>query len=57
MTKDDRERSKNSAIAGWFGAGFAIGFACGYLLLDSVASGVILGIGLALVMGATAGRK
>jgi hypothetical protein len=48
-----KERSKNNklTLSAWSGAGFAIGFACGYVSLNSWVSGVILGIGLALALG------
>lgn len=46
-----KKEQKNGIVYGWSAAGFAAGFAIGYLTLDGVASGIIMGIGLALAMG------
>jgi len=48
-----RKKQKNKATgwSSWSAAGFAVGFACGFTVLGGGVWGVLMGIGLAIVMG------
>lgn len=50
MTKKDQNQSNNTGIASII-AGALLGFVIGYVVLDNIATGVALALGLGAVFG------